>query len=114
MARTALSVQSSSKSGLSATYSAADATNGMLFTNDGGIFLHVKNGGAGSINVTITSVPCSHGRTEDQIVSIGAGADEFIGPFKKELFNQKSGTDVGKVYVDFDIDTSVTLAAIKL
>lgn len=113
MARTSLTVQDSTEAGIIPSYAAADATNDMMFINDGKTALHVKNGGAGAVNVTIVSVPCSHGRTADKVVNITAGAEKIIGPFDVDLFNQRT-TNAGKVHVDFDADTSVTLAAIKL
>lgn len=112
--RTELTVQDIVQSGLNPAYVAADATNDMMFKNDGKTFLHVKNAGAGAVNVTIVSVPDVFGRSGDVVVNISAGAERMIGVFKDFLFNQKSGADVNKIYVNFDVDASVTVAAIKI
>lgn len=112
MARTAIAVQPVNQTGVAPTYAAADSANGMSFTNDGRTVLHVKNGGASPITVTIVSVPCSHGRTGDISVTIANGAEKIIGVFDKALFNQ-SGADAGKVFVNFSASASVTVAAFK-
>jgi hypothetical protein len=110
MARTALVLTDSSLSGVAVTYSAVDGTNGNYFVNYGEEYLIVKNGSAAGITVTVVSVPCSHGRTADAVVSIAAASEKVIGPFKKELFNQAEGPHV---YVDFSASASVTAAVIK-
>jgi hypothetical protein len=113
MARTEITVQDSNQSGITPSYVAADSVNGMMFVNDGKTLLHVKNGDAAAKTVTITSVPDFYGRSGDLTISVAAGSEKIMGPYETHLFNQ-SGTNLGKVYVDFDADTSVTLTAIKL
>lgn len=111
MARTAITPQAA---GGAVTFGAADATNGMRFVNDGKTVLIVKNASAAAITVTVRSVPCSHGRLGDLIVTVPATTGEaVIGPFAKDLFDQQS-TDLGNVYVDFSASASVTVAAVKL
>ncbi|MCK4821811.1 hypothetical protein KA005_38960, partial [bacterium] len=50
------------------------------------------------------------------IVSVPAGEDWFIGPFRNDLYGQAdSGNEISKaVLLDIDQDSSVTLAALKL
>jgi len=110
MARQALAVQSTVRTGLKATYSAAHA-DGHAFNNAReDVFLHVKNGGAGAVAVTIATPGTIDGLAiPDLTVSIPAGEDRFIGPFPKELYGQSDGT----VHVNTDVQTSVTYAAIK-
>jgi len=63
-----------------------------FFANNGKSLVHVKNGSAGSINVTITSVrTCNQGFNHDLVVAVGAGADKLIGPFPIDRFNDDSG-----------------------
>lgn len=115
MPRVDIVVQTVSQSGLSPTYAAADAANDMMFLNDGQTFLHVKNGGAGAVAVTVVSVPDPYGRLGNVVVNIPAAGERIIGTFKGFLFNQNPGSiDVGKIYVDFDVATTVTVAALKI
>lgn len=115
MARTAIAVQEIQFLGSGAiAFTAADATNGMMFPNDGRTVLLIKNGGAGAITVTVTSVPDEYGRTGDLIISVAAGEERIVGPLRPALFNQRSGADQGTVYVGFSAATSVTVAAPRL
>jgi hypothetical protein len=110
LARTALTLTDSSLDGVAVTYDAVDAVNGNYFVNTGQEYIIVKNDSAASITATVVSVPCSHGRTDDSVITVAAGAQKVAGPFKKDLFNQ-SGTS--NVNVDFSSATSVTTAVIK-
>jgi hypothetical protein len=112
MARIQLPITDSSLTGAATTYTAVDGVDGNYFTNTGSEYLIVKNGSASSVTVTIKSVPCSHGRTGDAVVSIPASGERTIGPFPRELFNQPS-PNWKNVNVDFSAATSVTAAVIK-
>lgn len=110
-----LTVQDITESGLSATYSTAAAA-GDSFANDSSekTFIHVKNGSASSMTVTVAPVESSvdvpgFGTVTKASVSVNVAAsgDKFIGPFPFEAFG--SAPDV--TYSD---ETSVTLAAIKV
>lgn len=106
-----LSVQTITTNGLSPTFSSADAA-GDEFVNDGRTFLHVKNGGASSIDVTIDSKQqCSFGFDHDITVSVPAGGERLIGPFPTSRFND---SQTGKASVSYSDVTSVTVAAIKV
>lgn len=112
MPRTALTVQNISLSGLAPSYAAADATNGNNFANDGSVFLHVKNTGAGACTVTIQT-PGKVAGVDIAEVTLSVPAtsgDKMIGPFDPTVFNQSDGT----VNVDWSTGTGVTAAAIKL
>lgn len=105
-----LNVQDIVLTGLAPSYAAASAT-GDDFVNDGRTFLHVKNGGTVSIDVTVDSVvPCNQGFNHDVIVSIAAGAEKMVGPFDVERFNDSDR----KVKVTYSDVTSVTVAALHL
>ncbi|KKN48917.1 hypothetical protein LCGC14_0648150 [marine sediment metagenome] len=109
MARTNLPVQSLPGAGASQlTATAGDATNDHEMINDGHTQIIVFNGGVGAVEVTIISVNCSHGRTGNIVQSIPAGQDYKFGPFQAAEWNQPAG----KLNIDLDIDTSVTLVAI--
>lgn len=103
------------ESGLAATYSAA-ASGGDTFVNNGAEFLHVKNGGAGSITVTVTAQATGASNkvygalTKSNVsVAVGAGADKFIGPFPPAAFNTGDSASV-----TYSAATSVTIAVITL
>lgn len=115
MPRTEITIQDVDKTGLSPTYAAADSANGMMFKNDGHTVLHIKNGGTGAVSVTVASIADPYDRLGDVVVSVPATSERIIGVFRDFLFNQKPGsTNAGKIHVDFDVDTTVTVAALKI
>ena len=106
-----LTVAASSRAGIDLAGSAATATTGDTFPNTGAELLLVKNGGAGSINVTIDYVPTADGNAvTDPVVAIAAGVTKAIGPFPPGLYNDASGY----VKATCDVVTTVTVKAIKL
>jgi hypothetical protein len=101
-----LTVQKATLTGLAPTYAAADVA-GDTFPNNGATALHVKNGGAAAITVTIDSAtPCSYGFDHDIAVSVPAGAERIIGPLSQSRF----GTTASAAY---SAVTSVTVAAVS-
>jgi len=113
MARTDLTTQVIIPSGTTPSYSAANV-DGNMFVNNGAEFLHVINGSGGSINVTLTTPATVDGLAiEDPVIAVGAGADAMIGPFNTSLYNQKTGVDKGKVYVDYSGVTSLTVGVFR-
>ena len=112
MARTdEVAVEDSSKTGLEATYNNATVTDGDGFLNDGSIIVHVKNGGGGDVDLTVQT-PAKAGGMDiaEQVTTITAGEERFVGPFPTAYFNQ---TD-GQVYLDWDVVTSVTFALVRV
>lgn len=91
------------------TYTAANPTDDHEFTNDGDTALLIKNASGATLNFTVHSVVCSHGRTGNVVGTIPTGQDRKLGPYDKELFNQVNG----KVNVDIDQTTNVLLAAVS-
>lgn len=119
MPRTALTVQTTARTGLVATYTAASVANGHEFINSSEkVVLHVKNAGGGATVITIKTPGTVDGLAiADKTVTVSAGTEAFIGPFDNDDYGQDgagSGTGATDVYIDLDVDTSVTLAAIKL
>jgi hypothetical protein len=108
MARTALSVQSITRAGLNPSYTAANA-DGHSISNDGKkTFLHVKNGGGGSVDVTVQTPGSVDGlAVADRVVAVPAGEERAIGPFPTAYYGST-------VNVDFSGVTSVTVAALKV
>ena len=118
MARTELALQSTARTGLNPTYSAATVDGFGINNASEQVILHVKNGNAAACTVTIQTPKTIDGLAlPDLTVSVPATTgDRFIGPFPKALYNQVSVTPAidEAVYVDFSIQASVTAAAIKL
>ena len=111
MARTQLMVQQIARLGLNPTYSAADGSNQNAFANDGRTFLHVKNGGGSSINVTIDTPGTVDGlAVTNLVVAVPNAGERIIGPFPANVYNQSDGM----AYVDWSAVTSVTVAALRL
>ena len=103
----ALTIQTSSLTGLNPSYVAA-AGGGDTFVNDGATVLHVKNGGGSSINVTADqTVACNYGFDHDNVVSVPNGGERIIGPFSPNRFG-------ATVSISYSGVTTVTVAAIKV
>lgn len=115
MARSEVTAQSISRSGITPSFAAADA-NGHKFRNDGKVFLEVKNASASPITVTIQTPGTIDGLAiTDRTVTVAATTgDVMIGPFPPGAYNQKSGSDRDMVYVDYSAVTSVTVALFRL
>lgn len=117
MAKTALTLQVTDREGLEATYANANA-DGQAFDNASGkVILHVKNGSASPVTVTIGSAGSLDGRTVAALsVAVPAGEDRFIGPFPGALYNAADNTlNIDEaVSISFSAATDVTVAAIKL
>lgn len=114
----ALTVQDISGSGLEPAYTAA-AGGGDTIADDGTerTFLHVENGGASEITVTVTAQSSSlhvegYGTLAraNLSVAVPAGEGRMIGPFPPNAFKDSSGN----VAVSYSDVTSVTVAALRL
>jgi hypothetical protein len=103
------------EAGLTPTFSAAAGGGDTVSNTDGKTYLHVKNGGGGSITVTITAQtvtkedPHLGTLTRANIAKVVAnGAEAIIGPIKKQSFNNAS--DI--IAITYSGVTSVTVAAL--
>lgn len=109
MAATELTAQQCTPLGLEVTFTAANA-DGNYFINNGRMVLRIKNGDTASINVIIQSpVPCDQGYTHNVIVTIDAGKEKDIGPFRTTRFNDENG----KVNITYSGVTNVMVALIE-
>lgn len=113
----ALAIQTPSESGTTVTYASCTG-GGDTAANNGKMLLHVKNGSGGALTVTVTKT-ASASITDhqyglltkaDSVVSVGAGAEKFIGPFATGAFNSTSGT----IAITYSGVTSLTIAAIQI
>lgn len=107
-----LSLQTITAAGLAANYSTANAGGDKIPLGASNVFLHVKNGGASPITVTITTQSNQvKGLTlPDRTVSVAASADKMIGPIDATLhadINQQAS-------VGYSSATSVTVAALRI
>ena len=107
-----LSLQAITAAGLAATYCSASAGGDKIPLGAANTFLHVKNGGASPITVTITTQANTYkGLTvPDRTVTVAASADKFIGPIDASLhadINQQAS-------VAYSSATSVTVAALRI
>lgn len=112
----AITVQSVDPSGLTPSFSAVNSADTLAVDSSERHFLYVKNGGGGSINVTITAQQTSVNVSgvgdlaiSDEVVAVGAGADAIIGPFTQAFINAS-----GSVEIAYSGTTSVTAAGLKL
>jgi hypothetical protein len=104
-----LTAQTVVQSGLTPVYGAVAASD--TFSNDGTVFLHVKNGGGSPDNVTVTSVKtCDQGTAHNLVVSVPNGSERMIGPLETTRFNDPT---TGLVTVAHSFLTSVTCALIR-
>jgi hypothetical protein len=75
------------------------------------VFLHVKNGGGGSITVTVDSVtPCNQGGDHDLAVAVPAAQERMIGPLPASRF---ANATTGLVNITYSGVTTVTVAALR-
>lgn len=107
-----LAVQTITRAGLAPAYSAAAAA-GDKFTPSDRTVLHVKNGSAGALTVTVvTPKQTSYGADiADVAVSVPAGGERLVGPFAYEHF---ADTDDGLADITYSGVTSLTVAALEL
>jgi len=109
MARTLLALQTISDQGTVPTYSAANVDGHFCVLG----ILHVKNGGGGSINVTVQTYKTVEGRAiADDVIAVAAGAEKMINLKSYDLLIRTVAPDTGYAYVDFSAVTSVTVALV--
>lgn len=114
MALTLITTQEVSRSGLAATFVAANATGGNNFVNDGRTELEVVTTGTAT-NVTVAAgVGMSAGvdgqTLPGKVIACGATARTKIGPFPPNLYNGADGT----VTVTFSSVTGCTIGAFRV
>ncbi len=117
MARTQLTVEQTASAGLNATYTGA-TVDGEAFDNASeDVILHVVNGGGGACIVTIQTPMQQDGLdVAEQTVTVPAGEDRFIGPFRRAIYGKvDSALSIPHaVWIDTDVQASVTIAVLKV
>lgn len=102
MARVVLSIARLSAAGVQPAPAAFNA-DGYKFRNDGSIFLLVENTNGASAGATVTAVtPITVGghAVEDEAIAVAAGETHLIGPFDPSVYNHRSGSDEGAMYLE--------------
>lgn len=93
-------------------YSAGTASgDGQKFANTGQEFLYVANATGDTITLTIVTGGQFNGfEIDDVTVVIANSASKFIGPFDRSVFNQRVGSDTGKIYLNWNAAVTDTVA----
>lgn len=111
----ALSTQKLVDAGTPPTFGAAGASDTAEVGNGGNTFLVVKNGSAGSVNVTIV-VPgnTTYGQANpDPVIAVAAGAEKWI-PLRKE-YADAAVAGVGRCTVTTSAqDPALTVAVVRV
>lgn len=85
---------------------------GNMFLNNGKILLWLENGSGSPITVTLVTPRTVSGlAVADQTVSVPATDERWAGPFDTGTYNQASGADVGKLYIDYSDVTTLNVGA---
>lgn len=111
MARTELVAQLMDKNGVDPVYTPANVDGHWI--NPGEI-LHVKTGDT-ACTVTIQTGATFEGEAVADVTSgaIPTTDERFFGSLTRNLFQQQSGPQRGKILIDFSAVTNVTVAAFK-
>lgn len=87
MARVALTLNTTSRAGVAATYDSFNTGDGNYFVNNNNTVLHVVNADAADKYVHILTQGTEDGKPiKDQVCLVAAGTSEFIGPFANSLY----------------------------
>lgn len=106
--------------GVIATLAAPSAANDAMIENTFGrtLLLFINGFGGASVTttiITVVSVADPYSRTGDLTLSVANGEVGVCGPFPPLLFNQKTGADIDKVYVNYDsVDANARHAAVRV
>lgn len=111
MARVSVTTQKIVATGLAPAMTAPTVDGDVI--DSGATAVYVTNASGGSINVTAQTPATQAGlAVAEQIVAVAAGATKLIGPFPKGTYGRPSGADVGRVYIDYSAQASVTRAVV--
>ena len=116
MARTELTVVATSRDGVNGTDNAqaVAAANDAMFINDGATKLYISNASGSTVNIvfeTPATVLSEALAIADKTATLVTAKWAIFGPFPPAFYNNPSGADAGKVYVD--VDQNVTCLAFK-
>lgn len=99
----------------------ASSGDGHKFTNNGRTWVQIQNSYSETITATFVTVASYDGiALADVDVALTAGQTKIVGPFAVGLFNQTTGSDKNRVYLNWNtavtgsVASSVTLAAFAI
>lgn len=115
MPRVAITVQALAPTGVFTAEQNGDAANNHVVTNNGEVILVARNADAGGAHTVTLVTPGTVGglAITDQAISVPLSSTRFIGPLDPDVYNQPSGADTGKVYVDVD-SSELKLSAYRM
>ena len=104
MATTNVPITTATRAGvqiLTAAATAAASGDGNSFTNDGNQIIILENAGAATdvVATVVTQSTVDGLAVSDKTIALAANDRQVAGPWPPEIYNAKSGTDVGKVVV---------------
>ena len=106
-----LATQTVALGGLAPTYSAAAGGGDKVECGDRN-FIHVKNGAASPITVTLTSTALVRGQAAANVtVSVPASGERMVGPLPADLLLNASD---GLCAVGYSSATTVTVASLRI
>jgi hypothetical protein len=114
MARVDLTVQVTTRAGIIPSYEAVAAASDAMCANDGATLFHIKAaaGEATLAFITPATVLSEALAIADAAGTVANGSEKLFGPFPPAIFNQPSGADVGKIYIDTNV--AISIAAVRL
>ena len=106
-----LTVQTVVDEGLEATYASAASGGDEFAMPDGALYvIHAVNG-ATECNLTVVTAQTVEGlAVADQVVTVTANEERFIGPLTASLYRNSSGN----VQMTYDDESNVTIAVLKI
>ncbi len=114
MARTELNILTSTRAGVNRPLQSVVAANDAMFVNDGDTLLEIYNASGSTVNVvfeTPATILSDALAIADAVTTVPNTETHIFGPFPTAYFNQPSGADAGKVYVN--VDQNVSCAALR-
>ena len=85
-------------SSLAMTYESVTSTT-VSFVNDGKSIVIIRNESGSDGNVAVHTVANEYGRTATATVSIANGTERVFAPTLPSVFNQRTGSDIGKTAI---------------
>jgi len=116
VARTELTVQATSRDGLNVTnaYQAVAAADDAAVVNDGATKIVISNASGSTVNIvfeTPVTVLSEALAIADKTATLATAKVGIFGPFPAAYYNNPSGADAGKLYID--VDQAVSMVAFR-
>jgi hypothetical protein len=106
-----LATQAVALAGLNPTYATAAAGGDKVECGDRN-FVHIKNGSASSVTVTLTATASVRGQAVSNLtVAVAASSERFIGPIQPDLLQNSAD---GLCAIGYSASASVTVASLRI